>query len=85
KETYIQNLGAEPEYKSAYTLVNEGVDVHEAAALISDMDNVLSVSATADMRGRIGNMMESMDYIVFLIIACAGSLAFIVLYNLTNI
>lgn len=65
KETYIQNLGAEPEYKSAYTLVNEGVDVHEAAALISDMDNVLSVSATADMRGRIGNMMESMDYIVF--------------------
>ena len=29
--------------------------------------------------------MESMDYIVFLIIACAGSLAFIVLYNLTNI
>ncbi len=85
KETYIQNLGAEPEYKSAYTLVNEGVDVHEAAAVISDMDNVLSVSATADMRGRIGNMMESMDYIVFLIIACAGSLAFIVLYNLTNI
>ena len=30
-------------------------------------------------------MMGSMDYIVLLIIVCAGSLAFIVLYNLTNI
>ena len=38
-----------------------------------------------DMRERIGNMMRSMDYIVALIIVCAGSLAFIVLYNLTNI
>ena len=30
-------------------------------------------------------MMQSMDYIVALIILCAGCLAFIVLYNLTNI
>ena len=29
--------------------------------------------------------MQSLDYIVILIIICAGSLAFIVLYNLTNI
>ncbi len=85
QETYAESLGAEPEYKSAYTIVNEGVDVHEAAAALSDMDNVLAVSVIADMRGRIASMMESMDYIVFLIIACAGSLAFIVLYNLTNI
>ena len=30
-------------------------------------------------------MMVSLDYIVVLIIICAGSLAFVVLYNLTNI
>ena len=85
KETYEEQLGDVPEYKSAYTIVREDVDVHEAAAAISEMKNVLSVSVTADMRERISSMMESMDYIVFLIIACAGSLAFIVLYNLTNI
>lgn len=85
KETYAEQLGDMPEYKSAYTTVREDVDVHEAAAAISDMKNVLSVSVTADMRERIASMMDSMDYIVFLIIACAGSLAFIVLYNLTNI
>ena len=85
KETYEEQLGREPEYKSAYALVNEETDIHEAAAAISDRDNVLSVSVTKDMRERIETMMNSMDYIVFLIILCAGSLAFIVLYNLTNI
>lgn len=85
RETYVEKLGHEPEFKSAYAAAGDGVDVHGAAAEISDRENVLSVSVTADMRERIATMMESMDYIVLLIIVCAGSLAFIVLYNLTNI
>ncbi|MDE6887058.1 MAG: FtsX-like permease family protein [Eubacterium sp.] len=85
KETYMEQLGKEPEYKSAYVVVKDGVDVHMAAASMADQGNVLSVSITQDMRERIASMMKSMDYIVLLIILCAGSLAFIVLYNLTNI
>lgn len=85
KETYQTQTGSEPEYKSAFALAREGADVHEAAAAIADSKNVLAVSVIADMRARIANMMESMNYIVALIIICAGSLAFIVLYNLTNI
>ena len=85
KETYQTQTGSEPEYKSAFALAREGADVHEAAAAIADRKNVLAVSVIADMRARIANMMESMNYIVALIIICAGSLAFIVLYNLTNI
>lgn len=85
KETYVNQFGKEPEYKSAYVLIDDGTDVHEAAAVFSDLNHVLSVSVVGDMRQRIGTMMESMDYIVALIIVCAGSLAFIVLYNLTNI
>ena len=85
KGTYERQMGGEPEYKTAFAAVEEGADIHEAAADIADMDNVLAVSVAEDMRQRIGSMMESMDYIVMLIIACAGSLAFIVLYNLTNI
>ena len=38
-----------------------------------------------DMKVRFSSMMKSLDYVVLLIIGCAGSLAFIVLYNLTNI
>ena len=85
KETYVNQIGAAPEYRSAYALINDGADVHEVAAVFSDMDNVLSVSVIEDMRQRIATMMKSMNYIVALIIVCAGSLAFIVLYNLTNI
>lgn len=85
KETYQAQVGTEPAYKSAYATVKEGVDIHEAAAAVADRKEVLAVSVTWDMRERIASMMESMDYIVLLIIVCAGSLAFIVLYNLTNI
>lgn len=85
KETYREQIGAEPEYKSAYAIVVEDTDLHAAAAFVSDIDDVLSVSVTQDMRDRISTMMQSMDYIVALIILCAGCLAFIVLYNLTNI
>ncbi len=85
KETYREQIGAEPEYKSAYAIVTEDTDLHAAAAFVSDIGDVLSVSVTQDMRDRISTMMQSMDYIVALIILCAGCLAFIVLYNLTNI
>lgn len=85
KETYRAQIGTEPEYRSAYAIVTEGTDIHTAAALVSDRDNVLSVSVVQDMRDRISTMMQSMNYIVALIILCAGCLAFIVLYNLTNI
>lgn len=85
KEAYINQRGAEPEYKSAYANVKDDTDIHEAAARIVDMKNVISVSVIQDMRERVSGMMDSMDYIVALIIVCAGSLAFIVLYNLTNI
>ena len=50
-----------------------------------DASHVASVSITQDMRDRVNNMMKSLDYIIALVMACAGALAFIVLYNLTNI
>ena len=43
------------------------------------------MTANEYMRTRFGSMMESIAYVVLVIIVCAGALAFIVLYNLTNI
>ena len=37
------------------------------------------------MKARVDSMLESIDYIVLIVLVCAGALAFIVLYNLTNI
>lgn len=54
-------------------------------AYLMNADNVASVTITQDYRDRISNMMKSLNYIIMLVVGCAGALAFIVLYNLTNI
>ena len=85
KETYTAQMEEEPEYTSAFAVVKEGTDIHKAAAAASKLDKVLAVNVIQDLRERIASMMDSMDYIVLLVIVCAAALALIVLYNLTNI
>ncbi|MGI6014592.1 MAG: FtsX-like permease family protein [Oscillospiraceae bacterium] len=84
-ETYTTQLGEAPENNTAYILKKDSADIHETAATIMDAENVANVTVNADTRDRVNTMMSSLNYIVLLIIICAGSLAFIVLYNLTNI
>lgn len=43
------------------------------------------MSVVQDVRDRVSDMMRSLDSIVGLIIFCAGALAFVVLFNLSNI
>lgn len=85
KETYKECYGKEPEYKTLYINIKEGKDTHEAAAALMDLNQVSAATINEDTMERFSTMMESLNYIVLLIIVCAGSLAFIVLYNLTNI
>lgn len=84
-DTYKEQLGAEPEYKTIYINYKENQDLHQAAAELMKESQVVSTTLYQDMADRIGNMMSSLDYVVILVIACAAGLAFIVLYNLTNI
>lgn len=88
-DTYEQNWGV-AEINTAFVIARETdaefeVDYHAQAAKLMDSRHVSSVSITQDMRDRVNNMMTSLDYIIALVMACAGALAFIVLYNLTNI
>lgn len=84
-ETYEESVSKEPEFAHAFLRIKEELDLHEAAALVTEADHVSGVSVNQDFRERFDNMMKSLNYIVLLIIVCAGALAFIVLYNLTNI
>ena len=84
-ETYQEVTGAEPEYVHALVNIREAKDLHEAAALISEEDHVSGVSLNLEFKERFDSMIVTMDYLVVVIIICAGALAFIVLYNLTNI
>lgn len=85
RETYEESVSKEPEFAHAFLRIKEELDLHEAAALVTEAGHVSGVSVNQDFRERFDNMMKSLNYIVLLIIICAGALAFIVLYNLTNI
>ena len=85
KETVENSFGTEPEYKYVCMQVAEDADIYEAAAAVTDDGDVLQITVTQDNRQRISNMMDSLDAVVALVFACAAALAFIVMYNLTNI
>lgn len=86
-DTYIEQIGDEAAYKSIYMNLADSTfaDAHGVAATLMKLDEVTSVSLSADTMTRFDSMMASIDYIVLLVILCAAALAFIVIYNLTNI
>ena len=89
-ETYADAWG-DPQINAAYIIgtdTGEGQAAstpQEAGSLIAESNGVSSVSVTEDFKTLINNTMQSLDYVVALIIVSAAALAFIVLYNLTNI
>lgn len=85
QETVKAQWGEAAAEATAYLTVAQEQDVHQAAAVVAAQENVLSVSVSQDMRTRVDSTMKSMDAIVVLVVFCAAALAFIVLYNLTNI
>lgn len=85
-ETCSEQLGAVPEYKSALANAPDGADINRCAeALTHDVDGVRGVTLSVDTKARMSSMMDGLLVVVAAIILCAGLLAFIVLYNLTNI
>ena len=81
----LEQFSGQPEYNTAYIYFDASVEPHEAAARLMEDDNVGSVTINRDTADRVENTMQSLDYIVLLVILCAGALAFVVLYNLTTI
>ncbi len=86
-DTYREQMGKEADYKSLCVNLKEDklVDAHQVAADLMKLDEVTAVDVSSDTMARFDNMMASIDYIVLLVILCAAALAFIVIYNLTNI
>lgn len=85
KETYEVGMKKKAYVNTAYVNIYEDRDVHEAGAKISELDKVTMITVLSDVRQRFASMMSSLNYVVLLVVVSAGLLAFIVLYNLTNI
>ena len=84
-ETYESAFNKPVPYRSAFVALKDNIEPHEAAATFMNSDNVISVNINADTLEMFSKMMQAMNYIVVLVLFCAAALAFIVLYNLTNI
>lgn len=83
-ESYEKQIG-DVAFKNVYVRLPDASDIHEVSAALMKVDGVTAVTVNSDMLSRISQMMSCMNYIVIIIIICAGALAFIVLYNLNNI
>lgn len=86
EEEYFRVFGEKPEYNLIYfknELNSEEND--RLAEKLLENDYVLTVSFTGNIRSNFSTMMEALNMVIYVIIAAAGALAFIVLYNLTNI
>ena len=84
-DTVRSQWGRDPEIQTAFVLSAEGQEVHELGAALASYDGVLGMTINQDTADTVGSMMEAMDAIILVVVICAGALAGIVLYNLTNI
>lgn len=83
-DTIEEQLSSPVIYNGAYLDIREGSDKKEILSF-SKKSNVTSLIMFEDLKTRMSNMMSSLNYIVLLIILSAAGLAFVVIYNLTNI
>lgn len=86
-ETYQAFFGEEPEWNSVLCRC-PNLSAEQESALstrLLDCDKVVQVSLLSDISSNFGNVIGVLNLVVVVLIVSAGALAFVVLYNLTNI
>ena len=88
-DVYREAFGEDPEVNLLYCSLADGVDTPEAedelsTALLKCRD-VAGAQFTHEITASFSQSLGSINYIVVVLIIAAGALAFVVLYNLTNI
>lgn len=84
-QTYEKAKGEPAEVKSIYLNIKDKNLAHQVTADLMKEEEVASAMVSSDSKNRFTSMIESLDLLVVVVIVCAAFLAFIVLYNLTNI
>lgn len=81
-ETYEDTFG---EWAEKTALITIDGDVDEVAKKVNDVEAIASVQQLEVMRDLVNNALSCLDYIVLMVVVFSAALAFIVIYNLTNI
>ncbi|MGD9559751.1 MAG: FtsX-like permease family protein [Oscillospiraceae bacterium] len=84
-ETYAALFGEAAAYDTVLLNLFDAAASEGAASQLLEVAGVAGAVEISAMRGQFDDMFASLDSVVWLIIAAAGMLAFVVLYNLTNI
>lgn len=86
-ELYEKLAGKAPNFNHVIAVLNNvGSDVEgNIAKEVINVDGVASTTFNTAKKGTFNNMINSLNYVMMVIIISAGALAFVVLYNLTNV
>lgn len=87
-ETYQEGFGEEAAVNSLLCILPEDITTEEEDGLTTQLmrcRDVAMASFTTELAQSFDNTISSINYIVIVLIVSAGLLAFVVLYNLTNI
>lgn len=84
---YEQITGNNIRYNTVYAQINNTNSELESSLATKWMknDNIITISFVSDIISSVDDMLQSLNVIVLVLIICAGALATVVLYNLTNI
>lgn len=88
EKTYQDAFGKAAPMSTAYVKAGKNAsenDIRKEAMHCGEFGKASGTSVNLDMHELVNRQMSSLDSVVWMIIICAGLLAFIVLYNLTNI
>lgn len=81
-DTYAETFG---EWEPNTALLSVDGDTEAIAEVLTDMNEITSVSQLSATKERVDDALSCLNYIIWLIVLFSGALAFIVIFNLTNI
>lgn len=85
KQLYEEMYG---KYTTNVLFTQNNVENEQEEALVKELlqeENINSVSRNSSVEKVMGDMMQTLNYVVVVLIISAGLLAFVVLYNLSNV
>ncbi len=88
EEMYSELFGSTPDYNMVYfnnRLTADPTDKEDFSERIMTCDGVLTVMLNTTSAGTFEEMLGMIDMVIIVLIVSAGALAFVVLYNLTNV
>ena len=81
-ETYSELFG---EWSSNTALIKTASNAEDVAKQLTEIQGITSVTQLATFERNVTGALDCLNYIIWLIVAFSGALAFIVIFNLTNI